>query len=367
MKKFLLPSFLLFYGLAGAQVINFTDQNLKTKLLAEMSATPTGYNQNEVAVLIDTNQDGEIEASEAAAIYGLNISGASISDLSGLEAFSNLEWIQCGVNQITSINAAMFPNLKNLMCGHTSITSLDVTGFTHLEALECEYAQIISLNVAGMQTLKSIRCSGNALTTIDLTGLSNLIEFSSIESNPFTSLNFDDAVNLTQLAISQSMLTELDLSHSPLLMYVGISENSLLESINLRNGGSALVPFECGFTDNQNLTSVCVDDGEEDIVAQCTWLPVMAEITSVCSLGTTDFATEPMTIYPNPTEGLINITTNKAIKLFEVYDFQGRLLQKTTPAAGQVSIDLSRLQSGEYLLKAYTDNGWLTKKVIKTN
>ncbi|OKS85747.1 T9SS type A sorting domain-containing protein [Mucilaginibacter polytrichastri] len=365
MKKLLLPAFLLLSGLADAQIINFPDANLKTKLLAEISALSTGYDQNGDAVLIDFNGDGEIEAVEAAAIYGLNISGASVSNLSGLEVFINLEWIQCGVNQITSLNTSMFPNLKNLMCGYNPITTLDLTGFTQLEILDCEYAQITSLNVAGMQGLKSLRCSGNALTTLDLSGLSSLEEFTSAE-NPITSLNFDDAVNLSQLTIRQSMLTELDLTHSPLLAYIGFSENPLLETINLKNNGAALVATECQFNNNPNLVSVCVDDGEEETVAQCNWWPTTAQISSTCSfLDTETFAAKKIELFPNPSDGLVTVHTGFEIKFLELYDLQGRLLQQVTAVQGNTSIDVSNLQNGEYLLKVYTEIGSLSKKILR--
>lgn len=363
MKRNLLGALLLFSGMAGAQVISFADQNLKNQLLSGMSWLPTGYNQAGDAVLIDTNQDGDIDMAEASVIYGLNISGASISNLSGLEAFVNLEWIQCGANQITTIDAAMFPNLKNLMCGYNPITSLDVTGFANLEELDCEYAQLTSLNVAGMQGLTSIRCSGNALTTLDLTGLSSLAWFSSAAGNPITSFNFDDAVNLYQLAISETMITELDLSHSPLLKFVGISGNPLLQTINFQNGGSALYPFECQIA-GESLVSVCTDEGEEDTVAECFHVtPVPVSISAVCAvMGVPDVAVDSIELYPNPTNGEVTITSQQDITSLELYDLQGRLLQTIKGAA---TVNLSALQSGEYLVKVYSGNAVAVKKVIK--
>jgi Secretion system C-terminal sorting domain len=363
MKRNLLGALLLFSGMAGAQIISFPDQNLKNKLLS-VEYPHSGYGQADNVLAIDSNQDGDIDVAEASVVYGLNISGASITNLSGLEAFVNLEWIQCGANQITSIDAAMFPNLKRLMCGFNPITSLDVTGFTNLEELDCEYAQLTSLTVAGMQGLTLIRCSGNALTTLDLTGLSGLEMFSSSEGNALTSLNFDDAVNLYQLSLSGTMITELDLSHSPLLMNVGITGNPLLQNINFQNGGSALYPFECQIGDNASLVSICTDPGEEDAVAECFHvIPVPVSISSVCAaMGTPDVAVESIELYPNPTNGQVTITSQQDITSIALFDLQGRLLQTVK---GTANIDLSALQSGEYLVKVYSGNAVAVKKVLK--
>ncbi len=78
MKHILLALGLLFSFTASAQIVNIPDPNFKIALL---NYTPP----------IDTNEDGEIQVSEAeAVIYLLRLDNKGINDLTGIEAFVNL-------------------------------------------------------------------------------------------------------------------------------------------------------------------------------------------------------------------------------------------------------------------------------------
>lgn len=68
------------------------DANFKTKLIT------LGY---------DTNADGEIQFSEAAAVTTiLNVSSSNIADLMGLQAFTNISGLNCSDNNLTSVDAS---------------------------------------------------------------------------------------------------------------------------------------------------------------------------------------------------------------------------------------------------------------------
>ncbi|MGE5355822.1 MAG: lamin tail domain-containing protein [Deltaproteobacteria bacterium] len=68
-------------------------------------------------------------------------------------------------------------------------------------------------------------------------------------------------------------------------------------------------------------------------------------------------------IYPNPATDKINFyNTGNAFLYSELISFHGVILRKSTAAE---SFDISDLPSGIYLLKCYTDNGLVYKKVIK--
>ncbi len=368
MKKSLLFAILLVGGIASAQVITFTDANLKSKLLTTMVVPASCWDINDQALQIDSNNNGEIEISEAEAVYGLNISGANISDLTGLEAFVNVRWIQFGNNQVASINSSYFPNLKNLMCSFNPLVTLDLTGFTQLENLECEYSQLTSLNVLGLSALKYIKCSGNYLTTLDLSGLLALEEFSSIEGTPFVSLNFQENVNLKSLAINESSLTNLDLSNNPQITYIACRDNLLLETINLHNGGLMLDPFECSFQNNPNLNFICVDEGEQNLVADCDWDALgPPPMSSTCSLGTADkfILDNSIKMYPNPTKGNVKIDSESVILQIEMYDLSGRLMQTIVANDFFAELELTNRAAGIYFLKINTDKGIKVEKVIK--
>lgn len=69
---------------------------------------------------------------------------------------------------------------------------------------------------------------------------------------------------------------------------------------------------------------------------------------------------ETMTIYPNPTNGMVNIDGYKIIEV-KVYNVLGQLVKESK---GNV-IDLSAQEAGTYILKVITPSGVVTKQIIK--
>ena len=63
----------------SSQIINFPDANFKAKLLGSFLGAAQNINQQ--YIVIDANADGEIQVSEAQAVYYLNVS-KSASQLS---------------------------------------------------------------------------------------------------------------------------------------------------------------------------------------------------------------------------------------------------------------------------------------------
>ena len=66
-------------------------------------------------------------------------------------------------------------------------------------------------------------------------------------------------------------------------------------------------------------------------------------------------------VYPNPSDGIMNISAASEIKSFELYDVQGRLLQAGTNA----SFDTSGRAAGMYFVRVLTEGGMKVEKVFK--
>ncbi|SIQ95705.1 Por secretion system C-terminal sorting domain-containing protein [Chryseobacterium sp. RU37D] len=82
------------------------------------------------------------------------------------------------------------------------------------------------------------------------------------------------------------------------------------------------------------------------------------------TLGTNESNLAPSaSIFPNPTKGIINIKTNKKIKLLNIYDASGRFLTKTFNSD---KIDISSYDKGLYYLQVdFTDGSSTREKIIK--
>ena len=70
-----------------------------------------------------------------------------------------------------------------------------------------------------------------------------------------------------------------------------------------------------------------------------------------------------ISIYPNPTNSIINIKSDTEIKNIQLYDIQGRILQTTLGNSN--TIDISDKNSGIYFLKITTDKGSKVEKISK--
>jgi uncharacterized protein YjdB len=71
-----------------------------------------------------------------------------------------------------------------------------------------------------------------------------------------------------------------------------------------------------------------------------------------------------VTLYPNPTKGLVKINTDEIISSIEVYDIIGRKqLSKTTLQSNM--LDLSGLAEGQYILKITSDEATQTAIIVK--
>ena len=95
LKTICLLALLVFAVNTQAQIINFPDANFKAKLLQASTANNIALNINGIKIKIDTNNDGEIQQSEALVVYTLNVPSSNISSLSGIEFFKNIRYLSC--------------------------------------------------------------------------------------------------------------------------------------------------------------------------------------------------------------------------------------------------------------------------------
>lgn len=77
-------------------------------------------------------------------------------------------------------------------------------------------------------------------------------------------------------------------------------------------------------------------------------------------------------VYPNPTTDLINLTMTgvdleKGANTYQLFTYQGKLLQQNSIDGDHTQINLSNLSSSTYLLQVFVDNKILkTFKILKT-
>nr|WP_233173207.1 T9SS type A sorting domain-containing protein [Flavobacterium sp. ASV13] len=298
-KLYFLVTALCFFNGLSAQVINFPDLYFKYRLTAYggFSKDKDGLTINN----IDLNHDGKIQENEALNVYYLDIPLTDryrdqvIKDLTGIEYFKNLRGLNCGGQNISTLDVSMLKelkelnascylksinvsgltnleilkvsavstqyggsagmasldlsttlNLKDLFVTGTDLTSLDLSHLTKLENAKITYNwKLSSLNFNKLTQLKSVDCSDNALENINVLGGTNL-ESLICNSNKLTFLDLSGLTNLKTIECLINKITSLDVSGMKYLIKLNCRDNELT-SLNLNN----TMLYELDFSGNK--------------------------------------------------------------------------------------------------------------------
>lgn len=220
MKKIITLILLISVFLSKGQDINIPDTNFLNAL---------------IELKIDINNDGKIQKSEAEAITGeLDLASKKITDLTGLEAFININDLNLYNNNIKTINLSSLTKLKYFSCPYNALTSLDVSMLTNLEHLLCDNNYITDLKIKGANNLIDVKCVSNKLTSLDVSFLKKA-HYLRCGYNDLTSLIVSSDNIFSELHCQGNEFTNLDLR-------------------NLKN----LIFFKC--QQNPNLKMICIPD-----------------------------------------------------------------------------------------------------------
>jgi Leucine-rich repeat (LRR) protein len=237
---------------------------------------PDAYFFNElIRNEVDNDLDGHISQAEAEAITRLEIVTNNITDMTGIEAFSNLDTLICGYNfvdlvfgALTSLDITNNTKLKFLDCSDNQLTSLDVSNNSALTRLDCSTNQLTSLNVSKNTELIALNCGRNSITNLDVSNNTQLTELS-VSSNQLTSLNLSDNIALEELYCDYNQLNSLDLSNNLKLRVINCGDNQI-SSLDL-SGNIAVIDLYI-----MNMPSLGL---------VCVWEPIPSQDVHVAYYG----------------------------------------------------------------------------------
>ncbi len=185
---FLLTLFSVVFTSKG-QIITIPDANFKAKLLAASPTSGIALNSSNIQITIDTNGDSEIQESEALLVFSIDLSWSNISDLTGIEYFTNLTNLRAPGNQLTTFSSNGLSNLTVLTLFGNNLTSVSLSNLSSLTELVLSDNQLTSISLTGLTSLWGIFLNYNNLTSIDLTGLTNLQQIQ-VSNNQLSSIVF---------------------------------------------------------------------------------------------------------------------------------------------------------------------------------
>ena len=401
MKLYWILVIAIFYvNSSNAQIINFPDPNFKSRLVNSFCADFDGDGSPDGDA--DTNDDGEIQISEAESVLGLYVNfGNSIESIAGIEFFQNLAYLDCNGEKLEELDLTQNLNLVFLDCHSNDLTSLVLPVSSNLEEVYCHFNDLTDIDVSQIPNLRVLKCVFNELPEIDVS--SNIqLEYLDCDFNNLTTLIVSQNVKLNRLDFSNNEINSIDLSNNPLIEILDVGFNNL-SALDLSNQ-TELVNFECDFNNivtldlsnnpnlfevrctNNNLLNLSVKNGnntglevffardnpdltciEVDDVNfannQSSWdKDSTATYSEFCVLGGLENeGNNSVVIFPNPTTDLLYIQSNIRFPIINLYSSTGKLIGQYN----STSIDVSKLSSGMYFVQISHEDYSSIQKMIK--
>jgi Secretion system C-terminal sorting domain len=187
-KNLLILFILFFVTICKAQIVNIPDANFKAKLLAASTVNSIAFDASGNNMKINTNNDFEIQVSEALTVFGLIINNSNINDLTGIESFMNIEILNCNSNLLYNLNLSNNINLTILNCSNNLLNSLNVLWLQNLILLDCSNNGLTSVDVSSNSALQDLFCNNNLLNGLDLSNITTLTTLA-CSFNNFISFN----------------------------------------------------------------------------------------------------------------------------------------------------------------------------------
>lgn len=143
-----------------AQVVRIPDAKLKQQIIA------LGH---------DTNDDGQIQVSEALQVTKLYVNDLGIVNMEGINSFTNLEELGCYNNRLSALDVSKLKKLKYLYAGDNRITNINIGVLPLLEHLFVPNNYLITeLDVSKLTALKDLKISKNKISKLDVSALKEL-------------------------------------------------------------------------------------------------------------------------------------------------------------------------------------------------
>jgi hypothetical protein len=200
--------------------------------------------------------DNYIEVDSAR--IGLFVSNSGITDLTGIQSFTGLSFLNVTGNNLTSLNISALTNLNALECQNNKITSLNLSANTNLTQIWCQDNLLTSLTLpSAVNTLWGVWCYNNKLTTLNLNGNTKITHLF-IQSNQLTAFDFSPYTKLEMLNCSFNSWIILNFDSNINLTTLWCFSNPLLKDISIKSGFNEKITTQ-EFKNNAKYPPIHVD------------------------------------------------------------------------------------------------------------
>lgn len=213
---------------------NFPDENFRDYVAGEW----------------DKNRDKYFSPSEIANAKWISCDNKEISNLKGIEFFTNIWLLECYYNNLTTIDLSHNKNLSYINCHHNQLKELEVSGLPLLKTFYCGHNALPSIDVSKNEKLEDFDCQDNHLDTLNVSQNKELVKLSCGDNN-LTELDVSENKKLKELWFYGDNLSNLDLGNQPELEVLSCVGNPL-SVLNV----SANTKLKKLYVNKTNLTSL---------------------------------------------------------------------------------------------------------------
>lgn len=182
----------------------------------------------------DSNKDGVLNKEEAKNVTQIHfnyakdwLSSKRVKSLKGIEYFTALSILTCTWAELTSLDVSKNKALHRLDCsGNIILNALNVSGCSELEYLDCSSNMLTSLDVSSCVALDTLDCELNRLITLNVSGCTALT-WLKCNRNQLTKLDVTHNTALSYLDCFSNQLTNLDVTHNIVLGMLDCEDNQL--------------------------------------------------------------------------------------------------------------------------------------------
>lgn len=200
--------------------------------------------------LLSQYPSGTITTAQLNARDTLNLAYKGISNMTGVQYFTQLKRLDLYSNNLTSIDVSANTKLIYLNLGYNKLTSINVGSNTVLQELYLQNNQLttVSVNnhsslrtlwVRGNTTLTGFYCWRDALTSVDVTGCTALLYLKIYNNYNLTGIyGLADCTNLTWLDVEDTSFSDLSAVTGMTRLETLLAGNTKITSLYTSHSGS---------------------------------------------------------------------------------------------------------------------------------
>ncbi|MBO4459103.1 MAG: leucine-rich repeat domain-containing protein, partial [Clostridiales bacterium] len=146
------------------------------------------------------NGDDVLSPEEILNTTKIDVALEEIKDLTGIEYFTSLTYLECSYNDLTDLDVSKNKALEVLSCETCTLTHLDVRECTSLKFLSCADNNITGLDVSRNRQLDRLYCNINMISKL----------FLPKESSAFTNFHCDNGVEVIVVKDGEIVIDDIN-------------------------------------------------------------------------------------------------------------------------------------------------------------